>query len=131
MKTEYRIYAAVALLVVLGAAVYFTRQSKRKDEAAHSTVAASADLPPIAVPKDDLDKITKVEIKNAEKTDVALEKKGDTWEVVKPVTAKANATNVKSLLDNLKELKVKEVIDRSANTYGQYDLADDLSLIHI
>ena len=128
MKTEYRIYAAVALLVVLGAAVYFTRQSKKKDEAAHSTVAASADLPPIAVPKDDLDKITKVEIKNADKTDVALEKKGETWEVVKPVAAKANATNVKSLLDNLKELKVKEVIDRTANTYGQYDLADDKAL---
>ena len=128
MKTEYRIYAALALLVVLGAALYFTSQSKKKDEAAHSPVAASADLPPIGVPKDDVDKITKIEIKNADKTDVALEKKGETWEVIKPVSAKANATNVRSLLDNLKELKVKEIIDRTAATYGQYELGDDKAL---
>ena len=128
MKTEYRIYAALALLVVLGAALYFTTKSRKQDTAAHSAVAASADLPPLAVPKDDLEKITKIEIKNADKSDVALEKKGDTWEVVKPAQAKANATNVKSLLDNLKELKVKEVIDRGAGTYGQYELTDEKAL---
>jgi hypothetical protein len=128
MKTEYRIYAALAVLAILGAAVYFTTQNKKKQLDARSPVAASADLPSIGVPKDDVDKVTKIEIKNAEKSDVALEKKGDAWEVVKPVTAKANATNVKSLLDNLKELKVKEIIDRTAATYGQYDLEDGKAL---
>jgi hypothetical protein len=130
MKTEYRIYAAIALLAILGAALYFNTQSRKKDAAEHSAVAASADLPPLGVPKDDVDKITKIEIKNADKSDVALEKKGDVWEVVKPAQAKANATNVKSLLDNLKELKVKEVIDRTTATYGQYDLNDDKA-VHV
>ena len=47
----------------------------------------------ISVPKDDVEKITKIEVKNAEKGEVTLEKKGDAWEVVKPVQAKANAAN--------------------------------------
>ena len=57
----------------------------------HSPVAASADMPTIGVPKDDVEKITKIEIKNADKSHVLLEKKGDAWELVQPVPAKANA----------------------------------------
>src|SRR5262245_57161685 len=130
MKTEYRIYAALAVLALLGLGLYLSRQSQKKDLSQHSVVAASADLPSIGVPKDDVEKITKVEIKNAEKTNVTLEKKGDAWEVVKPVSAKANATNVRSLLDNLKELKVKESIDRTGSTYPQYELTDEKA-VHV
>ena len=39
--------------------------------------------------------------------------------------AKANTSNVKSLIDNLEEIKVKEVIDRKGGSYDQYDLGDD------
>jgi hypothetical protein len=56
---------------------------------------------------DDPDKII---IDNADKPQVVLEKKGDKWELTKPVSAPANQTNVKSLVDNLKELKAKELI---------------------
>lgn len=128
MKTEQRIYIALAILALLGVGLYFS-QKKQKDELAqHSATAASADLPKIGVPKDDVEKITKIEIKNADKSDVALEKKGDTWEVVKPVSAKANAANVRSLLDNLKELKIKESIAKGTETYEQYDLTDAKAL---
>ena len=130
MKTEYRIYAALAVLALLGLGLYLSKQSQKKELSDHSAVAASADLPAIGVPKDDVDKITKVTIKNADKSDVVLEKKGDTWEVVKPVSAKANATNIRSLLDNLKELKVKESIDRTGATYAQYELTDDKA-VHV
>ncbi|HSN98285.1 MAG TPA: DUF4340 domain-containing protein, partial [Candidatus Nanopelagicales bacterium] len=124
MKTEHRIYIALAILALLGLGLYFS-QKKQKDEVAqHSVSAATADLPKIGVPKDDIEKVTTLEIKNADKSDVTLEKKGDTWEVVKPVSAKANAANVRSLLDNLKELKLKETIDRGAGTYEQYELTD-------
>ncbi|WP_437299573.1 DUF4340 domain-containing protein [Sorangium sp. So ce426] len=128
MKTEHRIYIALAVLALLGLGVYFT-QKKQKDElAAHSATAATADLPKVGVSKDDVEKVTKIAIKNADKSDVTLEKKGDTWEVTKPVNAKANAANVRSLLDNLKELKLKEVIDRTSGTYGQYELTDEKAL---
>jgi hypothetical protein len=130
MKTEHKIYAALAILALLGLGLYFSMQKKKQELTEHSATAATADLPAISVPKDDVEKITKVEIKNADKSSVTLEKKGDAWEVTAPVSAKANATNVRSLLDNLKELKVKEVIDRGAGTYGQYELTDEKA-VHV
>jgi hypothetical protein len=128
MKTEHRIYLAVAILALLGVGLYMTQQKQKAALSEHSATAASADLPPIGVPKDDVEKLTKIEIKNADKSDVTLEKKGDGWELIKPVSAKANASNVRTLLDNLKDLKVKEVIDRGASTYGQYELTDEKAL---
>ena len=130
MKTEYRIYVAVAILALLGIGLYLTRKNQKEDLAQHSATAASADLPKIGVAKEDVEKITKVEIKNADKGEVVLEKKGDAWELVKPVSAKANAANVRSLLDNMKELKLKEPIDRTTATYGQYELTDEKA-IHV
>ena len=125
MKTETKIYAAVAVLLVLVAAFYFTREKGKQTDAAHAPTAASADMPAVALPKDDVDKITKVEIKNADKGSVTLEKKGDAWELTAPVSAKAEQSNVKSLLDNLKELKIKDTIAKTGDLYAQYDLTDE------
>jgi hypothetical protein len=130
MKTEHKIYAAVGVLVALGGGLYATRQSKQKEISAHSTMSATADLPTLAVGKDDIEAVSKIEIKNADKSNVTLEKKGDNWEVTSPLSAKANTANVRSLLDNLKDLKVKESIDRSAATYPQYDLTDEKA-VHV
>jgi len=130
MKTEYRIYIALAILALLGLGLWTTQKKQKQELAEHSATAASADLPKVGVPKDDVEKITKVEIKNADKGDVTLEKKGDTWELVKPVAAKANAANVRSLLDNMKEFKLKEPIDRTTGTYGQYELTDEKA-VHV
>lgn len=131
MKTEHKIYAAIVLLAVLAGAYWTTRKSGDEQLAKHSAVAASADLPNATVSKEDGDKITKIEIASPNKDDktkltkVTLEKKGDAWEVTAPVSAKANASNVKSVLENLHELKVKEVIDKGTGSYGQYELTDE------
>jgi hypothetical protein len=131
MKTEHQIYVALAVLAAGAGGLYLTQKSKSEKAQSHSATAASADLPAISVGKDDVEKITKLEITSPNKDDktktvkVTLEKKGDAWEVTSPVQAKANAANVRSLLDNLKDLKIKEVIDRSANSYAQYELSDD------
>jgi Domain of unknown function (DUF4340) len=137
MKTEHKIYAALALLALIGLGLYFSRQSKAKQLEEHSATAASADLPSISVPKDEVEKITKLEIENpgkdkddSKKSHVVLEKKGDTWEMTQPVAAKANAANVRSLLDNFKDLKVKETIDKGTGTYKQYELSDDKA-VHV
>src|SRR4051812_30168770 len=129
MKTDQKIYAAVAVLLLAVGALYLTKQKTKDERASHSVTAASADLPNITVPKDDVEKITKIEITTPNKEDktksttVVLEKKGDSWEVTKPVAAKANASNVRSLLDNLKDLKVKESIDRGTGSYDNYELS--------
>ncbi len=137
MKTEHKIYAGLAVLAGLGGAVYLSNQSKAKAQADHTiTAASSADLPSIAVPKDDSDKITKVEVTAPDKDDktkttkIVLEKKGEDWELTSPVSAKANAANVKSLLDNLKDLKTKEVIDKGTGSYEQYEL-NDPKAVHV
>src|SRR5262249_54351234 len=59
------------------------------------------------------------------KSDVVLEKDGDAWKVTKPVAFAANQQNVKSLLDNLKELKLKDTIDNGTGQYATYELDDD------
>ena len=125
MKKEHKVYLAVAVLLVLVGAFYLSRQKDKQSDAAHAPTAASADMPSVALPKDDLDKVTKIEIKNADKGSVTLEKKGDAWELTAPVSAKAEQSNVKSLLDNLKELKIKDTIAKSADLYPQYDLTDE------
>ncbi len=131
MKTESKIYLALLVLALMGLGLYFAQKNKATQMSQHSATAATADLPNIAVSKDDVEKITKLQITSpnkddkGKKTEITLEKKGENWEVTAPVSAKANATNVRSLLDNLKDLKIKEVIDRGSGAYDQYELTDD------
>lgn len=124
MKPEQKIAAAVAVLLALGGAFYFTRDSAKAEREAHSGASTKANLPSISVPKEEADKITKVELKNADKEQIVLEKKGDVWEITKPIQAKANKNDIKSLLDGLKDLKTTDVIDRTTAGYEQYGVAD-------
>lgn len=131
MKTEHKIYASLVVLLLLAGGLYQTNKSKKEESARHASAAtAAADLPAVSLPKDDGDKITKLELTSVDKDDktkqnkVVVEKKGDAWELTTPLSAKASESNVKSLIDNLKDLKVKEQIDRSAASYDQYELSD-------
>lgn len=104
MERSTQLWIGVVVLAALGGAVY--KVSKDDAMKGSSTTTTSADLPDLKTP-DDIDKVT---LTNADKGDVVLEKKGDAWEVTKPVVAKANQANVKQLLENMKELKAKELI---------------------
>src|SRR4051812_35400530 len=103
LSRDKQILIGVVALAGLGGLVY--RQVK-VDAQKGTTAAVSADLPTISA-SDDVDKLS---ITNGDKPEVVLEKKGDKWFVTKPVNAPANQQNVKSVLDNLKELKAKETI---------------------
>lgn len=133
MKTEHKIYIGLAILAVLIGAVYMQTKKSEKDTASHAAVASSADLPAIKLPSDDVDKVTKVSIKNGDKDEIVLEKRDTTWMVVKPLEAKANETNVKSMLDNLKALEVKDAINATPEApqmYKEYDLEADKA-VHV
>jgi len=129
MKNEQKIYTATGVLVLLLGGLWVVQRGERDDAMAHSS-ASTTSLPDIKVSGDDVEKVTKLEIKNAAKGDVVLEKQGDGWKVTKPVTAPANQQNVKSLLDNLKELKLKDSIDPGKGQYATYDLDDDKA-VHV
>lgn len=109
MNGTQKIGLGAAVLAVLGFLVY--KQMKADQKVGVSAEANTADLPDIKG-TDDLDKI---EITNADKSTVTLEKKGDSWQVTKPVDFPANQANVKQLVDNLKELKVTEQVEANAN----------------
>jgi hypothetical protein len=59
-----------------------------------------------------------------------LEKVDGAWRVKSPVDYAANQQNVKSVLDNLKELKAKDVIDTTEAAYGEYNL-DEAKAVHV
>lgn len=103
MERSTQLWIGVVVLAALGGAVY---KVSKDDATKGSATTTSAELPDLKI-SDDIDKIT---ITNAEKGDTVLEKKGDKWAITKPVEAPANQANVKQLLDNMKELKAKEVI---------------------
>ncbi len=104
MSGTQKIGIGAVVLALLGVAVW---KQQQKDEKIGTATKDSVDLPEIKG-SDDLDKIV---ITHGDKGEVTLEKKGDKWMVTKPVEAPANQQNVKSLLDNMKELKVTELVD--------------------
>jgi hypothetical protein len=131
MKNEQKIYAAAGALAVVLGGLYLVQKSDKDEMVMHTPGAASSvSLPEVKLPTDDVDKITKIQIKNAAKGEVVLEKQGDGWKLTKPVVYAANQQNVKSLLDNLKELKLKDTIDSGKNQYATYELDDEKS-VHV
>lgn len=98
-----RTTSALAFTVAIG----LVACGKDPSASAGSATSSPVGLPDLAVSVDEIDKVS---ITNADKGEVVLEKKTATWEVAKPVQAPANQDNVKQLLDNMKELKLKEVI---------------------
>ena len=125
MSRDRKIVIGVVVLAALGGLVY---RQMNVDAKKGAPTTSSAELPEIKGP-DDVDKIS---ITNGEKGEVVLEKQNDAWMVVKPVHAKANQQSVKSLLDNVKELKAKEVIAPTADDQLKKDYnLDPAHAVHI
>ena len=114
MKTEHKIYAALGVLAVLGGGLYADEaeqeeaSSRRTPRRRRRPICPTHRVPEGRRREDHQDR----DQERRQGRTSTLEKKGDAWEVTSPSSAKANAANVRSLLDNLKELKVKESIDR-------------------
>jgi hypothetical protein len=123
MKQEQKLMTGAVLLVALGIGVYVSRTAQKKDADQH-TVTAAADMPTIKLSAEDAEKITKLVINNKDKGEVTLEKKGDKWELTKPVSAAANQANVKSLLDNAQKLEIESLIAKTADVHKKYELED-------
>jgi len=125
MERNAKIGIAGVVLVGLGVAVYYQH---KKDEALGQPVS-KAELPELKPVPEDVDKI---DITNGSKGEVVLEKHGDKWELTKPVSAPANQTNVKSVVDNLKELKLADRATQGADEDAKkrYELLPDKA-IHV
>ncbi len=133
MDQQKKLYVAVGVLAVLGVLLIVQRQSEQKDVAQHSILAAN--LPKIDISEESAKSIDRVVlVKPAEKDggaseEIVLVKTGDeAWSLKKPTEAKANASNVKSLLENLSKLSLSELISPSKDEYSQWGVSDDKAL---
>jgi len=133
LNTDQKLYIAVGVLAVMGGALYFQNKKQKEEAVTYSAEGRSAELPKLDYNDEAIKKIDKIVINTpagdaGKASEVTLEKKGEEWAITKPVSAKANDSNVKSLVDNLKTLKVSESIDPSKDGYAKYGVSDDKSV---
>ena len=105
------IFVGVGVLGVLSFWAY--KQSHKDDKdwqplssrVGSSAAVSSGEMPTINAP-DDVDKL---DITNADKGEIVLEKQGDNWVITSPLkSAMANQQSVKDAINNLKDWKLKE-----------------------
>jgi len=135
MTTDKKLYIAVGVLVALGGALFLQNKKEKEEAAAYSLEGRASDLPKLDLSEAKTKGIDTITISQAagdagKPPSVTLEKKGEEWSMVDPVKAKANDANIKSLLDNLKTLKVSEAIDPASDpaTYDKWHVSDAKAL---
>jgi hypothetical protein len=135
MDQQKKLYAAVGVLAVLGGLVFVQRQSEQKDAQQHSLEGQAAALPKIELTEESVKAIDRVVlVKPAEQDggvseEIVLVKAGEEdWALEKPAKAKANASNVKSLLENLTKLSLSETISSSKDEYARWGVSDNKAL---
>ena len=126
MDTQKKLILGVVVLAVLGGLAY--QQVKKDQQVGKTTTTSTEALPELKAP-DDADKL---QITNGNKGKVVLEKKGDKWVISEPVKAEANQQSVKALLDNMKELKVKEQVNTAVTDEQKKDYELDAEkVVHV
>ncbi len=135
MPTDKKLIFAIIVFAALGGAVVLQQKNQSADAAAHSVEGAAASLPKLKITEDDIKKVDKVDMTRGGDSDtsprenIVLVKKGEEdWDLEKPIAAKGSASTVKSMLDDLKRLEVKELIDPSKDSYAKYKVSDDKAL---
>jgi hypothetical protein len=133
LSTENKLYISLGVLAVLGGALFLQTKKDKAEAQSYTLSGQTAQLPKIEISDDDLKKINKITIDKpagdaGTPTEVELTRTGEDWKLTKPVQASANQPNVKSLLDNLKTLKVSELIDSSKASYAKFGVSDDKAL---
>jgi hypothetical protein len=133
MKTDKKLYIAVGVLVALGAGLYLQKQAEKREAASYSYSAVTESLPKLGITEEQTKAVDSISIEQPpgdekKPAKVVITKKGDDWMISEPLSAKANKSAIESLLDNLKELKVTELVSSSKDSYAQYQVSDDKAI---
>jgi hypothetical protein len=148
MDSSKKLYISLAVLAALGFGLLLQNKSKKQEEKTYSYEAKVADLPKLEISEDTakaVDRIALVVPKEAKKDgaegdtgsdpapgkpdEFVLVKAGEEqWSLEKPGAFKANASNVKSLLDNLSKLKVIEAVSSGTDAYDRWGVTDEKAL---
>lgn len=148
MDSSKKLYISLAVLVALGFGLLLQNKSKKQEEKTYSYEAKVADLPKLEISEETTKAIDRIELvvpKEAKKdgaegdtgSDVApgkpeqfvLVKQGEEqWALEVPGAYKANASNVKSLLDNLTKLKLVETVSTGTDAYERWGVTEEKAL---
>lgn len=134
MDQQKKLYVTAALLVAAGGLLVVQRQGQQADATAHSAAGLAAKLPKLDLSEEKVGNIDRITLSQAGKdgaarAEVVLKKSGnEAWVIEKPLSSKANASNVKSLLDNLPKLKLVEEITAATDDYDRWGVSDDKAL---
>jgi hypothetical protein len=133
MTSDKKLYIAAGVLAVLGGGLFLQKRAQKQEEATYSYAAISASLPKIEVTDEQKKGIDSLTIEQpagdaGKPTKVVLAKQGEDWELSEPLKAKANKSNIDSLLENLPTIKVSEQISPGKDAYAQYEVSDDKAL---
>jgi uncharacterized protein DUF4340 len=135
MDTQKKLYVALAVLVLLGGALFAQSHKHEQDAQAHSLEGQRDTLPKIEISEDKLKAVDRIVLDKPPATgaghrqNIELKKQGeDAWQLTSPVTAKANAANVKSMIDSLPKLKLTEQISSNKAEYDQWGVSDEKAL---
>jgi hypothetical protein len=126
MNTGYRIAASVALVAIVAGGVYVHTMTPKTDaERPVAAASASFALPTTSFGAEVAATVTKIELTESQPREtITLEKKGPSWRVTSPVDVKASDSKVKELLENLRNLKITEAVDKGIYAFDLYDLTD-------
>jgi len=106
--------ALAAVLVVLGAWIYFVTWKKPAETASKQEKVFSGV---------EADKLAELKI-TSDKGDVTtLKKDGGTWQLVAPIAAKADQSEVSSIASALGQIEIARVIDENPTDLKEYGLA--------
>ncbi len=149
MESSKKLYIALAVLAVLVGGLYVQNQRHTEEAASYSYEAKQAELPNVTIDEETRNAIDAIELSRSleeddkdkadgdagataegpKREDITLTKKGEEeWDVTSPIQYQANASNVKSLLENLGKLKVAEQVSTTAADYDKWNLTEEKAL---
>ena len=134
MSTEKKLGIALVILVGLGGLLYLQKRSEKREEATYTFQSSKNQLPKFGVTEAESKQVDQISIEQpagdaGKGAKVVLKKENNEWQLLEPVKAKANTSNVDSILGNLKELTLNEVISDTSDSYAEYGV-DDKSAVH-
>lgn len=135
MDQQKKLYVALAVLVALGVALFVQRRSEHQEMAQHSLEGKAASLPKLELTEEATKSIDRIvlskpaDAEGGKAEEIELVKTGeDAWSLKKPTEAKANTSNVTSLLENLTKLSLSEQISASKDEYERWGVSDEKAL---
>ena len=112
MRSGRSLLVLLLIAAGLGAYIYFVESKKNPDDAEKKAKVFTVES----------SKIEEIEVKPASGETTTLKKSGDTWTIVKPISAAVDQSAVSAIVDALSSMDVDKVIDDNPTGLASFGL---------